>query len=728
MKAKQNSPALLATTAAIAMTFSYSANATDEIIVTATRTGETSIQRTPLAVSAFAADTLDKAGVIDIENIAQITPGLTFSANGPWAISSIRGVGTNNVFAGGDPSVTVQVDGVYFARVSAGNIDFLDVERVEVLRGPQGTLYGRNAVGGTINVITKDPEEFEARARFTAGNYDLYRGEFAVAGPLAPERVYASLAGQISKRDGYIEQLVPGEEDSWDEDRWSLRGKLKFVLADNVDFTLAADYTNQDELFNNDTVRVVQPFSDGFAPGHFEVASDFENGLDLERWGVSGKFVWELSDQWAVTSTTAYRDSDVVLGADLDNSAAFVTHTVHFPEDQTQFTQELLLNGDLGPLNVVGGFFYFNEDVTSFFNNQFALFSIYQSNGIANETNSYAGFVQGTYQLTDALSVTAGVRYTKDKKDGVNTSGADFVDPVIGVIPDFPSDFATLPVTLAAGANVELDFDAFTPKFGLDYQINDDVFLYASVTRGFKSGGFNLLTDTLNLPTVTPVPYDEEKVWSYEAGLKLTIADGRGRFNVTGFYYDYEGLQVNQFLSSGSFGQAIFNAPGAEIFGVEVETSANLTEYLSVGGNVAYLSAEYDGSFLVPDDPNPVPGTLVDADGNKTNDAPEWSGNIYAELNAPIGDHLTGGLRIDASYKGDVFYTPSNNPLEAQDSYWLLNVGASVSTNDGRWTAGLRARNLTDEEYIARAVTLIGVTSARPGAPRTVLGYVELNF
>lgn len=695
---------------------SQSARPDNVIVVTATKTGAAAIQDIPIAISAFEGDTIRDQGILDVQDVATVTPSFTFSSNGPWAIASIRGVGTNNVFAGGDPNTTIQVDGVYIARPSSGNLDFFDVERVEILRGPQGTIYGRNAIAGTINVITRMPgDELELDARATVGTEDFWKLEGRLAGPIAGDVVSASVAGSYASRDGLIEQLVPGLPDANDQDRLALRGRVLIDPVAPFRLVLSADYYEADEVYNYDTVRIRQPFVDAYNPDFHEVANDFPNLLDMQRWGVSGDLEIDLGGA-TLRGITAYRESEQFLQADLDNSANFLAHTVAFPEDQWQFSQEVNITGRTGDLEYIAGLFYFREDVESFTNVHFPLAFAHQTNGVRTETESIAAFAQGSWAVTDTLSLTAGLRYTDDTKQGQNTQGFDILPGL-----NYPASPLQIAGTSVVGPSQEISFDAFTPRFGIEFEPNDDWLIYATVTRGFKSGGFNLLT-----PTPDPVPFAEETLWAYEGGFKSELFDGRARLNMTAFFYDYDGLQVNQFFSQGFFGQAILNAPGAEVFGIEIETEYFVTDNFRIGANLAYLDATYDGTFLVPDDPN---GSIfVNADGNRLNDAPEWSGNAFADLTVPVGSAAELNLRADLVWSGDRYYTASNNPLEAGEDYALLNLSASMAFDDGRWEVGVAALNVTDEEYITRAVTLLGITNAQPGDPFTALAFVNFRY
>lgn len=690
-----------------------------EVTVTATKTGARSVQEIPLAISAYSAETLEASGAKSLGDIAAFTPGLTFSTNSVWAITSVRGIGTNNVFAGGDPSTTLQVDGVYYGRPTGANLDFMDVERVEVLRGPQGTLYGRNATGGTINVITQGPtSELGGSLKLTAGTYGLLRPEAVLHGPIVEDKLGFSIAAQHSTRDGYIEQLNRALPDQWDEDRSAVRGQLRFTPTDDVTFTLRGDYSRADENFNFPTVRMTAAADDGTTPDFFEASLDHPNHNELEQWGASGTLVWDLGGA-TLTSITAHRTSDSNLSADLDFTQLALFKTRAFAENQEQFTQEIDLNGRMGRLEYVTGVFFYREQAESFFNaNLFN--SLYLTQGIDVTTRSYALFAQGSYDLTETLALTVGLRYTRDKKETANTYGAYALDPALlnGGEPADPMTSAPTAVIFAGDA----DFDDFTPRVGLQYRLSEDALLYASATRGFKSGGYNLLVD----PTTTAsTGYEPEALWAYEAGLKTSL---RGAvpvvINVAAFRYDYEDLQVNQFsFNASGVGQLVSNAPGAAVHGAEVELSAQPGRWLQVGATLAYLEATYDGTFLAL---NNLSNSSFDANGKTLNDAPEWTGSAYAQTEWSIAD-LTLGLRAEAQYKGEVFYSPLNDVRLGADSYWLFNLGLRVQPGSGPWEIGVLGRNLGATEYLTANYYSFS-SAGQPGEPRTVQLYGRWNF
>lgn len=674
----------------------------DEIIVTATKQGSESLQRVPLAVTAFTSNMIAARGSVSLADLASATPGFTYSFNSVWSIASIRGIGTNNVFAGGDPSTTLQVDGVYYGRPTGANLDFLDVDRVEVLRGPQGTLYGRNAIGGTVNIITSDPSDhLEGQFRLTTGSKDLVRAEARVSVPVN-DRLAFSIAVRRSDHGAYTKELNPAVPDNWDEHRYAIRGKLKFKATDKLTLVLSADYNHSNESINGYTVRLSPLLvPDGFEPNFHQAAlSDPNYGIITQK-GTSARVNWDLGSA-QLTSITAYRTSYTQFGGDLDFSAAPLFDTRSFTENENQLSQEVDLSGSLGSIHYVVGGFAYRERARSAFNA--VVFGTLLTQGIDALTHSYAGFGQFDLPLLDRLRFTGGVRYTIDQKSADNIYGSQ----VGGVTSDLEQRAAgTVPIF--SGRNTR---HAATPKFGLEYQATHNLLAYASITRGFKSGGYNLLID----PTSTAAAqYGPEHVWAYETGLKLSIPAIRGHLNLAGFYYDYTGLQVNQFVFLGStVAQLVNNAKAANIKGLEAEGSLRPLPQWELGGTLAYLRARYAGYFPAIDN---FTNTTTNPDGRVLNDAPKWSGSVFSQWTVDLGG-VTTQLRGDATYKSRVYYTPLNDPRLGAPPRWLFNAGVTITPKDSPVEVGGRVDNIANKNYITAAYYTFSA-GGQPGEPRT---------
>lgn len=698
----------------------------DEIVVTAERRAST-LQDTPIAISAVTGESLEKSNTFDTEALSYSVPGLNVQRD-VVGKAVIRGVGTENFTVGGDPGVAVYNDGAYMARSSTAIFDFFDVNRVEVLRGPQGTLYGRNAVGGVINVISNAPsDEFEANASFSYGNFDAKRLEAAVSGPLG-DNVRVRLAGVYSKRDGFTNNIFPGVEarglDELDtKDLWALRARLDFDLASNLKLELIGDiyrddsnppafwYTQQTLPWQSPTSvypRDLRTVSNGYetaTPGVSDLQVGQANKQD--QTGVTGRLTWE-GQGFTVTSTSAWRGTKFDWINDGDGLSDFLV--VYFQRDEsTQFTQDLQIasNGDGAFEWIVGGFFL-TEDSDGVY--AIPLGPAFGNNTIVydgtNKTNAFGVFAEGKYTFGD-FSLTAGLRYSDETKDAT----LDFA-------------FAGLPAKpLASSVLFSYDesasFNAFTPRFVLDYKPNEDTTLYASVTRGFKSGGFSLLDNPLN-------SFNEEFIWSYEIGSKMRMFDDRFELNTSAFYYNYSDQQLSQVTTLAT---QTTNAGSSTVWGIEAEFKALLTDDFEIDGNIAYLNAEFDEfctqdtrDLTRPIDNVNCPGTPNLA-GNKLPRSPDIQTNLGGTYTRQIGS-LEGFVRMEWQYTGQQFFSVFNRPSIAQEGFHVFNASGGISGGEGRWSLRAWARNLFDEEYFSNLFES-GVTASAVvpqgfvGPPRT---------
>jgi iron complex outermembrane receptor protein len=667
-----------------------------DIIVTASRTGATRLQDTPLAVTAFSTETLDRTGIKDVRDLASLTPNLQVTQNGAFSQIYIRGIGSNNVFAGADPSSTIHLDGIYLARPASYLSNFLDVERIEVLRGPQGTLYGRNSVGGTVNVISRKPSDtFTAKVQATYGNYAFTRLEGYVSGPIADDlAVSLSLIG--SRRDGYLKNVGPvgGRYDG--EGTLGGRGQLRFTPTSRLEVLIRGDYVDSDDTLAG-YVKLLQPVSDPIANSvlgdYRKIAINIPIFNQRRQWGGSGEVNYDLGGGILLKSLTGYRGSRLRANTDTDATTLNIRRTDQF-EKQHQFSQELNLVGKTGDLSFILGAFYFNEhiepdtSVTTFASNLRANFK-----PVVN-TNALAGFAQGTYALTDWASLTAGIRYTHEEKrfDQVATN--------FSTATNLP--LATYPRTY----NRKGVYEAWTPKFGIEVRPASGVLLYASATKGFKSGGFNLTSAN------AAQGYAPETLWSYEGGAKLTLLDRRLTLNATYFHYDYENLQVQSFLTPGVID--ITNASDAKVDGVELEGLLRPASWLQLGGTLAYLDARYAN----------YPSALAagnipfDASGRRLNLSPKWAETVWAQIDAPVG----GGsafVRGEYSHRTRQFFTPVNGGFDQQAPYGLVNASVGYTLPGGHLEVLVFGRNLGDTDYVTSTASFAAGVVGKVGEPRT---------
>jgi len=688
----------------------------EDVIVTAQKTGAQAVQSTPLAITAFSARQIAEQQVTNVKDLVQYVPNLQVAQSSANAQIFIRGIGSTNVFAGSDPDVTVQVDGVYLARPSSQFGDFLDVERVEVLRGPQGTLYGRNAVGGTLNVISRAPSNsFSGKAAVTVGDYGLVQSQAYISGPLVADHLQGSLSVNYIGHKGYVDNIVPGAHDVDDANRGGLRGQLRAELGKVVATTRADWFSGREYLESYDQlltpIRTPRPapLANSTIGTYRKVALDWPQILVTQGGGVSEDIEIPLSDQLTFKSLTAYRENHYKVANDSDAtelSSAFNRQT----EDQHQVSQEFNLQWNSDRLAAVAGAYYLREVIDGTTRSSTPPTATERGALPHVVAEAKALFVQGSYKLTDALSLTLGGRYTWEDKDikpygytRSTTTGA-----LVGV-----------PFTTPASSS----YHAFTPKVGLDFKAADHVLLYASATKGFKSGGFNYTARTLAALRFAP-----ETIWSYEAGAKTDWFDKRLRVNLTGFYYDYTGLQVQALLSPGN--SFVGNSKDATVKGAELEITAKPISGLTLVSNFALLDAKY-GTFpnasvpagvvpYVTGDPRYSPATtFYNASGNSLNAAPKFSTLQAIQYEVPVSVGFVG-LRAEYSYRSRTDYDPTNVDILSQPAYGLINLAIGFRTADGAWRAQALVKNATDKEYLMTLAAPGASPTGHAGPPRTL--------
>ena len=668
----------------------------DRVTVTATKTGAADVQTTPIAVTALPGRTLEQLGIQTVEGLAGFVPTLIVSPQNGAAQVTIRGIGTNST-GGADPSSTVHLDGVYLGRPVMVVAEFMNVERVEVLRGPQGTLYGRNSVGGTINIVTRQPTNtLEANVRLTAGNHEKLRVEGAVSGPLIKNKVMGNFAFLRSSREGFVNDVDHPDHPLGSEDTWAGRGQLRIVLGTRSELLLSGDYGR----FDGVPLTYAKPIA---AKPNFVVPFDsptslwevrtshLASGKNTQQ-GALARLTLRLNATTTLNSLTAYRKSNYRFFVDTD-ATELTLQTADAPDLQHQFSQELTIVQRTPKVTWIGGVFLFDDHNEG--QVEITVYPAIQSRPFAKiGTKARALFGQAEYSLSRRVTLTGGIRYTDEEKDLDNTGGRYLLGTAVVVPGSFYEyvDNAT--------------FRAWTPKASFQVQASRDTFVYVSATNGFKSGGFN---PTARQPGLAFRP---ESAWSYETGLKLTTAGGRVRANTAVFYNDYRDLQVQSFVEPGVID--IRNAGSATIKGMEVEVAAAAGHGVQLAGNVSWLDATYDHYIAA----QPGDKTL-DASGNRLNNAPQWSGSGSAIYEFPTGRAGTASVRADVSWQSRVFFTPVNDAIETQRAYGLLHVRAGFEPQSRRWEVAVYVRNLGNQDYITGTANVpIPAITGRPGDPR----------
>ena len=711
----------------------------EEILVTAQKRSE-SIQEVPISIVALTGDQLARTAQTDILAIAGRMPTLQFSSAGGEAQIYIRGVGSNLLAVGSDPSVAINLDGVYLGRPNMGLSQFLDVERVEVLRGPQGTLYGRNATGGAINITSRQPGADTAGYLSAAyGRQNMVELEGAATVAFSESfRMRAAL--RHLQDDGYTDNLDPRGATVDDNDLYAGRLIAAFTPSDSVRVNLQMDWSTNDtgntSLVPNDDKGASRLAGYVASPDIHKIRNNLDTFMDWDTGGPTLDIEADLTDAVTMKSITAYKSFEMEYFFNTDGTDIAVTRTTE-QFDTEQFSQEVrLLSQGAGPLEWIVGGYYLHEDKKGALglareNLRNAVTGAALPIGVfiipaENKTEAYAAFAQTTYDVTDQLSVTAGIRYSDEKKRDFNEQ--------INIFPTATITSAQIAQGLYGGINLaglpragsrtdRRSWDAVTPKFGIEYRANDDVLVYASATRGFKSGGYNDYQPT------NPV-FNPEFIWSYEAGVKSDLADGKVRLNAAAFLYDYSDLQVTTFLNSLTL---VANAARADVKGLDLELLTQPAEALTLGAQASLLDATYD-SFNVPygvcsplvlTHPTCAGRTagqarLIAADGNRLNNAPKFKGTAFAEYVSAMGP---GELTLfgQISHTGSIYFNAANDPVARQDSYTLVDGRVAWTPDSGSFEVAAYGKNIFNKNYFHNIVqftstSLTPPATALPGA------------
>jgi iron complex outermembrane receptor protein len=657
-----------------------------ELVVTAQRVEE-NVQRAPVAVSTFPASALRRQSIETLQDIALRAPGFTVGAVDPIQTNlAIRGIGSPfgiSQNAGGDPSVVVFVDGVYAGRGGTPDIDALDLERVEVLRGPQGVLFGRNAIGGLVQFVSRKPSaEPSLRIAGGYGNHDRRTLNARGNVPLS-DTVFLSLGGSIKLRDGYAFNAPTGRRVD-DQDLRTAAAALRLQPSADLDIVLAADLTDQDQRgvprdnICDATIRGGIHCA-GVDPDP-RVTNAYIDGY-LRRWlqTYRGEVTY-TTPIGVLTSITAWRAST------LNFRTAFFSNPVNPPnqieytqtdhEKNRQFSQEARLAFGLlqGRLKGQVGAYFLDEDNNRIQDAQQDLPSPAQR-GLATypqavDGRSWAIFGQATYGITETLEATVGLRQTWERKRG-RFIGRKVSGP--GQPPPLVADY---------DVRARESWKALTPRFALDWQASPDALVYVSATRGFKSGGFQGVAGSA---ASQATPYDPEYAWSYEAGAKTEWLDGRLVLNAAVFHTDYKDLQVSQLVPLCCV--VVGNAATAEIEGVELEWILRPAPGLQLDGSFGYLDAVFE-SFAT--------GALADYTGNDLPRAPRHKLHLGVQYGREVaGWGLLG--RVDYTNQSHMFFDASNAAGQKQAGFINLDARLAATSPDGRWEVSLWGKNLTDE-------------------------------
>jgi len=682
------------------------ANTIEQLIVTAEKREE-SAQNVPIALTALSGAALERQGVIGFENLSTRVPSLRFGpgVTGGENVITLRGIGSQNTTSGGDSPVAYNLDGVYLARTTSVDTEFFDIDRIEVLRGPQGTLYGRNSVGGSVNVITNHPTDtLDGHVDALFGNYGAQTYRAWANAPLydnGDQQVLARIAVVRAEHDPYQKNLFNGQgapHNGDAQDFWLARGELYFKLSDKANLLLIGSNS-----WNGDPVATKTQWWE--APGRFVGAQPFltdprevrKNSPEMygnNNYYASATFNYDLGFA-TFTSVTGFAASKWKESSDADGSELTIALNPLWTLRQFQESEEVRLasNPSSQPLSWIVGGFVFREKAHQDFlfidtglNDPAALFDAFVfRNGGDFRTLSWAPFGQVDYDLAKTslavpLTLTLGLRYTRDTK-----KGADFLDfalPLVGL--DFPQ-----------AKTFDRSWTQTTGKIGLAYRPSEELMLYANASKGYLSGG--------GLVGNFPGIYQPEKVNAYEAGFKSTWLERRLQLNGAIYREDIKDMQV---FVQDITGSRIDNAGRAHINGLELEAVATPLDGLSLNASATFTDAKYDQYVTINNRfSGPAPGCdpvtrLCNFAGHRLVQTPRYTYDLGAQYvwEASFGQVTP---RIDVFHSGDLFFLSANSPLERQKPYTLVDANVTWRSPDKRFTVEIFGRNLGDETVIS---------------------------
>ena len=727
-------------------TLLYAQGLLEEIVVTAQKR-EQNMQDVSVAITAFSGSSLRELNMTNSVDIAGQTPGLNIGTpvgEGNNPSITLRGVGLNDFNDNNEGPIAVYRDEVYQAAMAGLTFQLFDMERVEVLRGPQGSLYGRNATGGLVHFISNKPtEEAGGYAELSIAEYEQIKFEGALGGAIT-DTFQGRVSFSMNQHDGYVENRIG--PDGNEAERFAARAQFNWDASENLSFLANVHWGESDDLAPKYQHETTDFDGDGFADptdlfgyadtdgDNFAGEYDRDGILKIENFGASLTINW-TGEKFDFVSITGFEQVDKIHQEDTD-MGPFAAIEPQFVADVDQFSQEIRLSGKTDKMNWVAGLYYFESEADNaldleidnpdgfiaFLDALPAAFGGFEG-GLAaltgyvpgvdpaalipfltydvdylQKTDSFGVFGQADYAINDQISLVLGLRYTPEEKtmDYINQFGDrnnnGIVDNADGLLNSFlsvlnsfgPADPDFFPPEYFA-FNDKIDNDNFSGKVGLDWRPNDDWLLFASFSRGFKSGGFNGgfldLTDGI---VPTDAPYDEETLDSYEIGFKSTLLDSKVRFNVSAFYYDYKDFQA---LTFSGLSQFIENSD-AEVYGADIELTWSPNDGLDIQLGTSFLDTKVEQVT--------VQGVAIN--GTEMVLAPEFTINGLVRYEFPVNDVDALSLQVDFNHQGKHFFDITNSAVSTEDSYTVLNARAAYHWNENM-TFAFWVKNLTDEEY-----------------------------
>ena len=646
--------------------------AIEEVVVTATKR-ETTVMDVPASLTAFSEDEIDLTEITNNRDLQFTVPGLVAGYFNGSSLLAIRGIGANSTNAGGDPAVAQHIDGVYQTRIRTVALAVSDLQRVEVLKGPQGTLYGRNSTGGAINYITNKPtEEFEGSVSVTAGNFGRVGTNVMLSGPLSDT---VSMRGNFyyNDQDGYLKVVGGGgSPDGFANETIGGRLALRFTPSDDLTIDVNVTTVENETISPAQILGIVNPAAAFYLfPGNHttnvnEVVSDTDASGEISQDSVTATLDWAINDQWSLKSITGFLDNSYhQLNYDVDySSAAFFPATGGIESESDSLSQEFNLNYSGERINLVSGLFYLKDDFLQA--SAFPIFGVVLS--FDQQSEAWAAFADVTVDVTEQFRVIAGIRYNSEDREITQLSSL------------------ACPVPVSGGES----WSDTNPKVGFQYDFGENAVVYGTWQEGFKSGGYD--------PSNCLDSFNPESIEAIEIGLKTTLFDGAGLLTVAIYDYDYTDLQVTQLVGLAT---VVENASEADVQGIDIEFQYALSDSFTMELSGSFLDTEQNDLFLA--DPHGAPGApTVNVGGKTLLRAPDFSGTFALSYGADFNNGNALLLRGEYYYSDDVRYSFFDaEPGAFQDSYTIGNLYADFALGA---VEGLSfqafVKNVSDEETI----------------------------
>ena len=728
--------------------------ALEKIIVTAQKRGE-NLQEVPLAISVLGSKQMDRGNIQNIQDIQQSVPNLSMVTTSPFTTTiNMRGIPSspNGVFnSGTSPGMGMYVDGVVYSRATGFNQELSNIERVEVLRGPQGTLFGQNTNLGVINIITKKPSDMvEGKVKVDLGNYGLRKTNLYLTGPLIEDVLAASISLFDVSRDGYVENSADGSEFST-QDRHGGRAQVRYTPTDKLTLDISAEYLKDKSipLANKLTdyelgLGYLGLYPSGMTPEDFitdDIHEVFVNPeryfVSRENWGLDTTLSYQFDSGFEFKSITAKKVYDSTIGTDMDSTPVDIVFSTE-TENNEQFTQEFqILSPTDQSLRYVAGFFYLNNEAvndqnflsgTGIYGIPTGLPEPYPQslnlqpgsgpiNGGTLQTKSSAIFANVNYDFTQAINGFLGLRYSDVEKQ-MSFSQRGWETSLPGV---YLLNYIDIPAT-----NQTLKDDFLSWTVGLNGTINDNNHVYGKVSKGYKEGGYSFRPQSLQSiggnPLNPQMSFDREAVVSYELGLKSDLFDHRMRLNMAAFYLDYSDIQTRVIDDNGT--NRVVNGPSATSQGIEAELSYRVTKQLAVNAAIGYADATFDEFENCH--------AIDDCTGNQLPGAAKWTNSVSLNYETTLTENWDLFAGVDYSYRGKVQSDARNLSATELGTSNLVNSQIGIVSTDGTWEVMLWTKNLLDEEIEVskadKATSELSFSDVMYAPPRTYGISFTYNF